>query len=67
MRTNNEEPRKRNRFGTSSRKATWLGVGFRLKQVLPTRNLTFNSDVALNYKYMFSPHRDLYLICEISQ
>ena len=39
-----------------------MGVG--LKPVLFARNLTINSDVAPNYKYMFGPHRGFLLICE---
>ena len=44
------------------------GVGVvGLKPALIERNLTLNSAAAPNYKYIFGPHRVIYLICETSQ
>ena len=37
-----------------------------LRPILLAQNLTYNSDAAQNYKYMFGPHRGPLLICETS-
>ena len=52
---------------TTAGEVRWDGVGRGLKLVLLPRNPALNSDAALSYKYMFGPHRVLYLICESSQ
>ena len=47
-----EERQQRSCLGTDSRKLGVVG----LKPVLLALNLTLNSNVAPNYKYMFGPH-----------
>ena len=43
------------------------GAGRVLKPILLARNLTLNSDAALNYKHTCGPYTGLLPICEISQ